>query len=49
LLANVAGDLCTVAADLTEDTSFSTFVGIGISANSLRVKILPSGVRINFT
>jgi hypothetical protein len=47
VLANVAGDLATALSDLTEDTSRVTFMGIGLSTTSLRVKVVPSGVVMN--
>jgi len=49
LLSNVAGDLAEVAADLTEDGSYVTFIGIGLTTTSLTIQPFASGVKLNLT
>lgn len=47
-LANVAGDATDDhATDLTEDTSYVTFVGVNRSATSTYIKFTASGVQLN--
>lgn len=47
VLANVAGDIAESVSDLTEDTSYTTFIGIGLSTTSLRVKPLAGNTVLN--
>lgn len=50
-VSNTPGSVCeaTLPGDLTEDVSFVTFVGIGLSTTSMRVNVFPSGVLLNLT
>ena len=48
LLSNTAGSISEAAvADITEDVTFVTFIGIALSTTSLKVNIFPSGVVSN--
>lgn len=47
VLANVAGDIAEALSDLSEDTSYVCFIGIGLSTTSLRVKPLAGNVILN--
>lgn len=47
-LSNVAGDVCTVySTDLTEDVSYVSVVAIALSATSILLCIVSSGVVLN--
>lgn len=47
ILSNTAGDVAEALADITEDTSYVTFVGIGLSTTSMLIQPLASGVKMN--
>lgn len=47
VLANVAGDIAEGVADLTEDTSYVTAIGIGQTTTSIKIKINVGGVVLN--
>jgi hypothetical protein len=49
ILSNVAGDIADGVADITEDTSYVTFLAIGLSTTSLLFQPLASGVKLNLT
>lgn len=48
LLSNTPGSVSEAAvADITEDVTYVTFIGIAISTTSMKVRILSSGIALN--
>lgn len=48
LLSNTPGSVSEAAvADITEDVTFVTFIGIATSTTTMKIKILASGVALN--